>query len=105
MRCFVNKSFIIRCKEIFDHVKSKLETKLIDDGLSLADKLVKLSDEKVPSGEVSLREVMPALIKLVGNKSFTSLLLPTTANMTVMLPTASVMNLGGYAMLSCVTAP
>ena len=57
-----------RCKEIFDHVKSKLKTNLIKDGLSLADKLVKLCDEKLPIGQVSLREVMPDLLKLVVNK-------------------------------------
>lgn len=78
-----------RCKEIFDQVKLKLaEKNLIDDGLKLADKLVKLSDEKMDSGtEVSLKDVMPNLIGLVKNKKFTELLLPTTSNMTVMLPT------------------
>ena len=65
---------------------------MIDDGLSLADKLVHLSDAKTELGEVSLKDVMPTLITLVSNKKFSSILLPTTANMTVMLPTASVMN-------------
>ena len=72
-----------RCKEIFDHVRSKLKTKLIDDGLNLADKLVKLCDEKLPVGTVNCREVMPTLLKLVANKGFTNLLFPTTSNMTV----------------------
>ncbi len=53
-----------RCKEIFDHVRSLLKNRLIDDGLNLADKLVKLSDEKLDIGEVSLKEVMPSLSKL-----------------------------------------
>ena len=89
---YFSDSFFFRSKEIFDHVKSKLKTRLIDDGLNLADKLVKLCDEKLNVGEVSLREVMPSLIKLVSNKGFTSLLFPTTSNMTVMLPTASILN-------------
>merc|ERR550534_3478618 len=82
-----------RCKEIFDHVKSKLKTNLIKDGLSLADKLVKLCDEKLPVGTVNCREVMPTLLKLVANKGFTNLLFPTTSNMTVMLPTIPMMNI------------
>lgn len=82
-----------RCKEIFDHVKSKLSnSKFIEDGLNLADKLVKLSDEKLDVGEVDLKEVLPSLIKMISNRNFSSILLPTTANMTVMLPTASMLN-------------
>ena len=42
-----------RCKEIFENVRSKLKTKLIDDGLKLADNLVKLCDEKLSVGQVS----------------------------------------------------
>ena len=78
-----------RAKQIFDLVKNKLGkgAKLIEDGLLLADRLVQLSDEKLSSGEESLRKVFPPLSRLVMAKNFSKILLPTTMNMTVALPT------------------
>ena len=81
-----------RAKEILETVKSKLDPKLIEDGLNLADKLIKLSDEKLSVGEVELSQVFPTLPKLITNRGFSKLMLPLTVNMTVMLPTGSLMN-------------
>ena len=78
-----------RCREILDFVKSKVDqgSKLIDDYLNLADKLIKLSDEKLGVGEVDMTQAFPSLPKLISSRGFSKLLLPMTANMTVMLPT------------------
>ena len=75
-----------RCREILDFVKTNTDPKLIEDSLNLAEKLIKLSDEKLGVGEVDMTQAFPALPKLIGSRGFSKLLLPMTANMTVMFP-------------------
>ena len=81
-----------RAREILDYVKSKLDPKLIEDGLNLADKLIKLCDEKLSVGDVELNQVFPTLPKLITTRGFSKLMLPTTTNMMVSLPTGSLTN-------------
>ena len=63
-----------RCREILDFVKSKVDqgSKLIDDYLNLADKLIKLSDEKLGVGEVDMTQAFPSLPKLISSRGFSS---------------------------------
>ena len=81
-----------RCKEIFDSIKSKLNStkhsNFIDDGLKLADHLLEFCEkEKLPTGNLKLSDHMKTLVQLLSNivKNNTEILIPTTKNMTVML--------------------
>ena len=61
-----------RALDILEQVKSKCpqHTKLIEDGLQLSEKLLKLCDEKSSgdkAGTVSLNQLMPSLAKLINN--------------------------------------
>ncbi len=80
-----------RCKEIFAQVESHSGElkKFIADGISLADKLHQLAEEKISHGTQDLTEVMPGLLKLLSTKGFSQIMIPTTKNMTVTLSTAA----------------
>ena len=84
-----------RAQDILEQVKSKCpqHTKLIEDGLQLSEKLLKLCDEKSSgdkAGTVSLNQLMPSLAKLINNSNFSQIIMPCNANMTMRLPTKEV---------------
>ena len=83
-----------RCKQIFKKVKEKLKKsrleKLLDEGANLAERLLELCDAKLEPGRVTLRDHMPRLMTLCNNNLSSKILLPTTANMTVMLPSGPI---------------
>ena len=80
-----------RGQAIIDQVKAKCPQliKIIDDGLQLSDKLLKLCDEK-PSGDrtgtVSLTKLMPSLVNLINNPGFSNIIMPSNFNMSMKLP-------------------
>ena len=81
-----------RSKEILEAVKSRNGqlSGFINDGLKLADQLIKLSDEKSSAGTASLKKLMPTLYRLVTSQNFSQIMLPNTRNMTLRLPTKEV---------------
>ena len=84
-----------RAQDILEQVKSKCpqHIKLIEDGLQLSDKLLKLCDEKSSGdkpGSVSLNQLMPSLIKLINNSNFSKIIMPSNINMTMRLPTKEI---------------
>ena len=56
----------------------------------LAERLLELCDAKLEPGRVTLRDHMPRLMTLCNNSLSSKILLPTTANMTVMLPSGPI---------------
>ena len=84
-----------RAQDIIEQVKLKCpqHTKLIEDGLQLSDKLLKLCDEKSSvdkAGSVSLNQLMPSLVKLINNSHFSKIIMPSNINMTMRLPTKEI---------------
>ena len=87
-----------RGQEVIDQIKAKCPhlNKIIDDGLLLSDKLLKLCDEKSTAsgndrvGVVNLNQLMPSLLKLINNSNFSKIIMPSNYNMTMRLPTKQV---------------
>ena len=79
-----------RCKEVFNLAIQKRPDlrPLIEDGLKLADVLQMLSDERIGPGAASLTQVMPSLPKLLSKKNFSAIMIPTTRNMSIVMPSA-----------------
>lgn len=77
-----------RCEEVFRlacTIKSELGA-FVADGKRLADALQTLADITVAPGDSSLENIMPGLSKLLSKTSFSKIMIPTTKNMSLMLP-------------------
>ena len=60
----------------------------LEDGRKLADALQTLADREADAGTGSLDAIMPSLARLLGKKGFSKIMIPTTKNMSIMLPSA-----------------
>ena len=86
-----------RAKEILEAAKSmnpKL-TNFINDAYKLSDQCVKLSDEKSSTGKRdSLKRLSPAMYKHLTSGTIAPIMLPTTRNMTLTLPSSEIVASG-----------
>ena len=71
----------------------------LEDGRKLADALQTLADREADAGTGSLDAIMPSLARLLGRKGFSKIMIPTTKNMSIMLPSANEFEEAGSSML------
>ena len=72
----------------------------LEDGRKLADALQTLADREADAGTGSLDAIMPSLARLLGKKGFSKIMIPTTKNMSIMLPSADDFEDAGSSMYS-----
>ena len=72
----------------------------LEDGRKLADALQTLADREADAGTGSLDAIMPNLARLLGKKGFSKIMIPTTKNMSIMLPSADEFGDAGSSMSS-----